>query len=416
MNNLILFEDFDSSLYSKGKILTKSNIVKRETSDVNDYPTPLWFINKLKDILRPEIGWEDSQTVDLCCNENNIKFPKGFTLNGSIGIDPPLRAQSLKQEWHKYGKFGWLASPYDKIQQGKFVEKASIEGNKGMIIIALFQCSTGSKWYKDFVWRNNNCETIQLEGRLNYPQSKTSPSYYISVTIFGISRGTISKESINEIETLNVNYDMYGNTRKRGLKKQKKELDVFKLTNDETNHHIKKAKKSGDEKELLNSLKDIYLELKKEYNGGRVTPEIVSYISDVDVSYVRSLWGDIVTNVFSKFDDFEKKVKNVANVFSGKKVNSDNELKNNNTQQKQKEYTDSEILDVINQIVPGTNVTHTRFGKGKVVETDGDGINKWATIFFPDYDQAVSFINTSSNNAHIHLDFVIRNGKLKISE
>jgi len=408
MNNLILFEDFDSSLYTKGKILTKSNIVKRETSDVNDYPTPLWFINKLKDILRPEIGWEDSQTVDLCCNENNIKFPKGFTLNGSIGIDPPLRENSLKQEWHKYGKFGWLASPYDRSQR-KFIEKASIEGNKGMIIIALFQCSSGSKWYKNFVWRNNNCETIQLEGRLNYPQSKTSPSYYVSITIFGIPRGTISKESISEIETLNVHYDMYGNIRKKGLKKQK--LDV---TNDETTHHIKKAEKSG---ELLNSLKDIYLELKKEYNGGRVTPEMVSYISDVDVSYVRSLWGDIVTNVFSKFDDFER-VKNVANVFSGKKVQQklkkDNELKNNDTQQKQKEYTDSEILDIINQIIPDTNVTHTRFGKGKVVKTEGEGIHKKADILFPD---EIQFYNgTQSNSAHIHLDYVIRNGKLKISE
>jgi acyl-coenzyme A thioesterase PaaI-like protein len=70
---------------------------------------------------------------------------------------------------------------------------------------------------------------------------------------------------------------------------------------------------------------------------------------------------------------------------------------------------------MINQIIPGTNVTHTRFGKGEVVKTEGEGIHKKADIFFPDYE--IEFFNgTQSNSAHIHLDYVIRNGKLKISE
>lgn len=153
----------------------------------------------------------------------------------------------------------------------------------------------------------------------------------------------------------------------------------YRLTNDETNPTDKKL----SEMSLLAVLKDIYQELKKEYNGREVTPEIVSYISDVDISDVRSKWINIL---------------------------ADDKLKNNGVQQKEY-YNDSEIIDMINHINPGTNVTHTRFGKGEVVEIDGDGVNKWATVFFPDYGK--EFFNRT-DYAHLHLDFVIRNGKLKV--
>lgn len=83
MNNLILFEDFDSSRY-QGKMKTKSNVVKLDSEDINDYPTPIWFIDKLKDLLRPVIGWNDRQTVDLCCNARNVKFPKPRGLRNDI--------------------------------------------------------------------------------------------------------------------------------------------------------------------------------------------------------------------------------------------------------------------------------------------------------------------------------------------
>jgi hypothetical protein len=214
MNRLILFEDFDVPSY-KGKMKTKSNVLKRETEDINDYPTPIWFIQKLKEILRPYIGWKDNQTVDLCCNKNNIKFPKGFTLKGSYGIIPPLRGDSLQQDWHKYGKFGWLASPYNKVQS-QFIQKATEEAEKGMIIIALFQTNADAGWYKTYVSRNKNCEFIQTEGRLKYPQSKHQPSFGVTVAIFGIKRGTLPEEVIYDIETLPVHYNIEGKITKRG--------------------------------------------------------------------------------------------------------------------------------------------------------------------------------------------------------
>lgn len=213
MKFLLLFENY-------GKINTKSNILKLKTDDINNYPTPLWFIDKLKEILRSIIGWNDTDTIDLCCNKENVKFPTGFTLNGSIGIEPPLSGDSLQQEWYKYGKFGWLASPYDKSQKF-FIEKAMEESNKGMIIVALFQTNADSSWYKNYVWRNKNCEVIQLEGRLKYPQSKHPPSFGNTIAIFGIKRNSIPENIIDEIETLLVDYNKHGEISKRGLKKFK---------------------------------------------------------------------------------------------------------------------------------------------------------------------------------------------------
>lgn len=101
---------------------------------------------------------------------------------------------------------------------------------------------------------------------------------------------------------------------------------LYRLTNEETNHNIKRSEKLGikSEKELINSLKEIYQELKKEYNGGRVTPEMVSYISDVDVSDIRRLWGDIVTNFnyeFKKeYDDIQQKKDELSKDELGKEL------------------------------------------------------------------------------------------------
>ncbi|MBL7139086.1 MAG: UvrD-helicase domain-containing protein [Bacteroidales bacterium] len=41
----------------------------------------------------------------------------------------------------------------------------------------------------------------------------------------------------------------------------------------------------------------------------------------------------------------------------------------------------------IESIVPGIEVLHERFGKGKVVQVDGEGPNKKATVFFPEIGQ-----------------------------
>ena len=184
----------------------------------------------------------------------------------------------------------------------------------------------------------------------------------------------------------------------------------------------------------MDVLKEIYQELKKEYNGSKVTPEMISYISDVDISKVRSKWGDIVADNGLKNSTQQKvntQTDNELKNSTQQKV--DNELKNNiqqkelknstnstinwvSTNTQQKEYND--ILNIINHINPGTNVVHTRFGKGKVIKTDGEGIHKWATIFFPDCDVedrlSSNPIIDRTQVAHIDLDFVIRNGKLKI--
>ena len=112
----------------------------------------------------------------------------------------------------------------------------------------------------------------------------------------GLDFGNIFKDIENILFNL-TNVHNISNESPDTIKHRIEGYVFYRLTNDETAHHINKVEKSGksplSEKELLNSLKDIFQELKKEYNGGKVTPEIVSYISDVDVTKVRSLWGGI---------------------------------------------------------------------------------------------------------------------------
>ncbi|MFH1937590.1 MAG: 3'-5' exonuclease, partial [Bacteroidota bacterium] len=57
-----------------------------------------------------------------------------------------------------------------------------------------------------------------------------------------------------------------------------------------------------------------------------------------------------------------------------------------------KKASTSDIPDDVNaasveSIVPGIEVLHERFGKGKVVQVDGEGSNKKATVFFPEIGQ-----------------------------
>lgn len=163
---------------------------ERTSDDVNDYPTPIEFVDLIFDIIKnidPSIVRDDF--MDLCCNSKNIKFNKGFTLNGSIGIYPPLEGNSLDHDWHKYGKFGWLASPYCKegSPQRNFSEKAVKEAKNGMFIIGIFQSNSDTDWYQDNIIYNPNCVYVQLRHRFKYPNTKSHPSYGITIVLFGIN-------------------------------------------------------------------------------------------------------------------------------------------------------------------------------------------------------------------------------------
>jgi DNA helicase-2/ATP-dependent DNA helicase PcrA len=43
--------------------------------------------------------------------------------------------------------------------------------------------------------------------------------------------------------------------------------------------------------------------------------------------------------------------------------------------------------DTTDQIFPGTEVEHNRFGKGKVISVEGMGANKKAAVFFKNVGQ-----------------------------
>ena len=218
--------------------------------DVNDYPTPQLFVDIIiNGIVEREIfgGTKEFEFIDLCCSEENKKFEKGLTLNGPTGFDEmeiffndelkPDR-DSLDHNWNKLSSFGWIASPYKKKEgdpknygmqgvQGSFAEKAFIESNKGMKIVALFQDTCGSsKWFHKFIYTNRNCEFFFLEGRLKYPEMYYgSPNYGNLLVFFGVERNSISNDDFEYFRTSILQYDeMTKDDRRRMRREHKKDI------------------------------------------------------------------------------------------------------------------------------------------------------------------------------------------------
>ena len=137
-----------------------------------------------------------------------------------------------------YHLFGWIASPYKKKEgdpknygmqgvQGSFAEKAFIESNKGMKIVALFQDTCGSsKWFHKFIYTNRNCEFFFLEGRLKYPEMYYgSPNYGNLLVFFGVERNSISNDDFEYFRTSILQYDeMTKDDRRRMRREHKKDI------------------------------------------------------------------------------------------------------------------------------------------------------------------------------------------------
>ena len=82
----------------QSSVNNKKNRPNKE--DVNDYPTPVEFVDIiLNGVIEKNIFGDTNMEdgCDLCCNEQNKKFTKGLTLNGATGIEPKLYGDSLKQ-------------------------------------------------------------------------------------------------------------------------------------------------------------------------------------------------------------------------------------------------------------------------------------------------------------------------------
>jgi len=221
----------------QSSVNNKKNRPNKE--DVNDYPTPVEFVDIiLNGVIEKNIFGDTNMEdgCDLCCNEQNKKFTKGLTLNGSTGIEPKLYGDSLKQNWNQLASFGWIASPYKKKPgdtnkykhgiQGSFAKKAFEESNDGMKIIALFQDScVNTKWFQKYIYTNKNCQVIFMEGRLKYPEMYyASPNYGNALVFFGIDSNSIL-QGTDDFEYFRLairNYDEMTSAKRKMVRKEKR--------------------------------------------------------------------------------------------------------------------------------------------------------------------------------------------------
>tara|TARA_B100000749_G_C18448710_1_gene475339 strand:- start:4036 stop:4581 length:546 start_codon:yes stop_codon:yes gene_type:complete len=91
--------------------------------------------------------------IDLAANRDNAKCDMYLT----------EQMDSLKYDWHLFGKVGWLYPPYDDTKP--WVEKAIKESNQGFTTVMLIPCFNGSLiWEKIY----DNAEVINIIGRLSF--------------------------------------------------------------------------------------------------------------------------------------------------------------------------------------------------------------------------------------------------------
>ncbi|RLG45250.1 MAG: hypothetical protein DRN81_02400 [Thermoproteota archaeon] len=220
------------------KTNTKSNVLTHRKltgkvqepspkKDINDYPTPPWFMEKLEGILEPILALRSLNTVDVCCSDRNKKYPIGLTANGIsctaktrkklINDGVRVRKSGLEILWHKICSVCWMAAPYNNGLQKEFVQKAVIEAEAGVITVGLVQSNVDTKWFQEFIEYNKDCVFIHLQGRLRYLGADNQPSFGNTVVIFGIQtipdsmRQEIRKMLKDQTKHVNAYNNAYNN-------------------------------------------------------------------------------------------------------------------------------------------------------------------------------------------------------------
>ena len=95
----------------------------------NIFETPQWLFDSLNN--------EFNFTVDLACNKDNRKCPKGITED----------KDSLKYPWHKLSGWLWLNPPYSPLKP--WIQKAQIENQKGAKIVVLCPPVISTRYFQD---------------------------------------------------------------------------------------------------------------------------------------------------------------------------------------------------------------------------------------------------------------------------
>ena len=111
--------------------------------------------------------------IDLAASQENTKHPVFFS----------KEQDSLKQDWHKYGKCGWLNPPYGR-RMLLWIKKCYEESLNGFTAVVLLPARTDVKWFHQFIYKKKNVEVEFLRGRLQFKEAKFKAPFPSMVVIF----------------------------------------------------------------------------------------------------------------------------------------------------------------------------------------------------------------------------------------
>jgi len=135
------------------------------SSKRNDWETPKWVIDKLKE--RFEITYDVACTTENCVCNSGIYFNQG--------------RDGLNEKWSEYG-YNFCNPPYGR-EISKWVEKAYREYNERKIkTIMLIPSRTDTKYWHEYIFGKAKIEF--LKGRLKFSNCKNSAPFPSALIIY----------------------------------------------------------------------------------------------------------------------------------------------------------------------------------------------------------------------------------------
>lgn len=129
------------------------------SSASEEWSTPQWLFDEYNNMYRFKL--------DVCATKENAKCEKFYTKEDD----------GLKQPWP--GNW-WCNPPYGRGVTGLWVKKAFEERGGVMLIPA----RTDTKWFHDYIYRQQGVEIRFLKGRLKFGDSKNSAPFPSMIIIW----------------------------------------------------------------------------------------------------------------------------------------------------------------------------------------------------------------------------------------
>ena len=126
------------------------------------WETPIDFFNKLDSIFKFEL--------DVAASDDNHKCDRYYT----------EETDGLAQDWKGVC---WMNPPYGR-HQIKWIEKASMEANKGATVVCLIPARPDTKVWQNIIFPNASVICF-IKGRLKFGNSKDSAPFPSALIVFG---------------------------------------------------------------------------------------------------------------------------------------------------------------------------------------------------------------------------------------